>query len=242
MNKVDVKDYEFVNEIVDFIFVKQNNKNYCFNNIPKDFNGIRYHIKHLDVFYIKENTIKLLFISNNNLINYLYFEDISYFDDNINFFKNKKIEINKENVVTNELINHYNNFKTFFVLKFDFTKKLVKDQIDNRYKVIPLLKHLVNDYIKIHSDNKYSNNKSIVCIKNNEMVGYLDFNDEDILEIVSCSDNKEIYYNTIKQLLLNFLVLSNRKEIITRTNDLNVYKTLIDFGFIKIEENIRLEF
>jgi hypothetical protein len=247
VNKVAVKDYELANEIVNFIFVKQNNKNYCFNYFPKDFYGIRYYIKKYDVIYIKEEDIKLIVVCNNEEIEYLYFKDIIYLKQNIQYLKGKELLINKDNILANELINmniddNINSFYTSFTLKMDINNKIFKQQLNKKYIVIPLLKHLINDYLSIHSNNHYQNQNTLVCIKNNEMIGYLDFKEDEIFEICSISKKEEIFKKTIEQLLLNYLISTNKKEVIYQTDDLNTYNLLIELGFIKIEENINMEF
>ena len=42
--------------------------------------------------------------------------------------------------------------------------------------------------------------------------------------------------------LLNYLISTNKKEVIYQTDDLNTYNLLIELGFKKIEENINMEF
>ena len=107
---------------------------------------------------------------------------------------------------------------------------------------LPLLKHLINDYLSIHSNNHYQNQNTLVCIKNNEMIGYLDFKEDEIFEICSISKKEEIFKKTIEQLLLNYLISTNKKEVIYQTDDVDTYNLLIELGFIKIEENINREF
>ena len=135
ISKLDINNHDLVNELVNFIFVKQNNKNFSFNTFPKDFNGIRYFIKKYDVLYIKEADIKLIMVYDTKEVQYLYFKDILYLKQNVTYLKGRKLIINKENILTNELINMniYNNnknhYQATFNLKLDINNKVLKQQL-----------------------------------------------------------------------------------------------------------------
>lgn len=241
INKLDIKDNDLVNELVNYIFVKQNNKNYKFNYFPNDFYWIRKEIKNQNVFYIKENTFKLIIITDEEEINYLYFEDISYLENNLDILKDKELLILKDNQLTNDLILLNKNNKTTYTLSLKINNKILKESIDKRYFVVPLYKHLIDDYLKIHSNNYYQNHDVLVCIKNNEMIGYLDYKDSEILEINSLKKD-EVYKETIKQLLLHYLKNSNQDHVIYQVEDVEAYEYLITIGFEKVEENILFSF
>ena len=93
----------------------------------------------------------------------------------------------------------------------------------------------------INFTNHYQNHDVLVCIKNNEMIGYLDYKDSEILEINSLKKD-EIYKETIKQLLLNYLKISHQNNIVYQVEDDETYEYLITIGFEKIEENILFYF
>lgn len=241
INKLNIKDNNLINELVNFIFVKQNSKNYKLNYFPNDFYWIRKELKKQNVFYIKENTFKLIIITNEEEINYLYFEDISYLKNNLNILKDKELLILKDNSFINDLVLLNENNKITYTLKLKLNNKILKENIDKKYVVVPLYKHLVNDYLKIHSKKHYQNHDVLVCIKNNEMIGYLDYKDSEILEINSLKKD-EIYKETIKQLLLNYLKISHQNNIVYQVEDDETYEYLITIGFEKIEENILFYF
>lgn len=242
ISKLDIKNNEVVNELVSFIFVKQNNKNYKFNYFPNDFYWIRKEIKKQNVFYIKENTFKLIIITDEEEINYLYFEDVSYLKKNLDVLKEKELLISKDNQLTNDLVLLNKNNKTTFTLALKLNNKILKESIDKKYLVVPLYKYLLDDYLKIHSENYYQNHDVLVCIKSNEMIGYLDYKGSEILEIYSLKKNDEMYKETIKQLLLNYFKNSNQDNAIYQIEDIKTYEFLISIGFEKEEENILFSF
>ena len=73
------------------------------------------------------------------------------------------------------------------------------------------------------------------------MIGYLDFEDGEILEICSISKNEDIYKQTVEQLLLNYLINAKVNKVVYQTDDLKTYNILKELGFIITEENLNME-
>lgn len=242
ISKLNIKDNNLINELVNFIFVKQNSKNYKFKCFPSDFYWIRKELKKQNVFYIKENTFNLIIITDEVKINYLYFEKISYLKNNLDILHDKELLISKDNYLINDLVLLNKNNRTTYILALRHNNQILKHSIDKRYIVVPLNKHLVDDYLRNHSNHYYQNHYVLVCIKNNEMIGYLDYKGSEILEINSLKNHDEIYKQTIKQLLLNYLKTNNQENVIYQTKDIETCEYLIAIGFEKVEENILLSF
>ena len=86
INSNNDMNVEILNELVNFVFVKQNSFDSYFETLSKDIKEIRNVIKQNNIKYIKENEeIKFVSIEqmnkNNIEILFLYFEDYKYFDE-----------------------------------------------------------------------------------------------------------------------------------------------------------------
>lgn len=242
IKKLNINDINIINELVNFIFVKQSTKDYKINDFPNYFYGIKYYLKKQTVYYIKEDTIKLILVFGEEEIDYLYFEDIQYLIDNLNLINNKALTINKNNILNNDLLNINENNNTYNILELNFRKKMFNDNKNKKYIIHPVNKYNLKPYLQIHSSNKYHKYCALVCIKNNEIVGYLDYKGKEILEVGGLIKKDEINQVTVKQLFFTYLKISKRKYILYETDDLKTYNYLINVGFKKIEENIKYKF
>lgn len=242
IKKLNKKDFDLVNEIVNFVFVKQNNFNYVFEYFPNDFYNIRQYIKNNTVLYNDENGINFILIKDKEEVNFLYFNDVKYLKECLSEINGLQLVVNSNNVLLNDIKTLNITYTESKVLQLSLTNKDIKKLQDSKYLIIPLQKHLLEEYLEIHSENVYDKCYTMVCIKNNELIGYIDFDDEEIIEISSTLKDKILTTYLYKQLFLKYLEVTRQNKLIYQTDQDLAREELESMGFEVIEENVNFEF
>lgn len=223
---------DFTKEIVDYIFINQNKSKSRCTCIEKDLSKIKQDINNIffndqkQCHFIKNEKIEFvsygIFIKNEKYIQILFIfgndKNIikQYFSFLKNNYKNYRIDI----VIPNE--NILNTILTDFVkeevktgIHLKLNKKIKNITKDKSYIVSNIKPHLIDEYKEIHqNENGYWNSKRIlkekkfkiiVCIYNNELVGYIDIYNAvlyneiyDIFVLENIKNKKEV----LKQMLL----------------------------------------
>lgn len=232
INKLSNNDLNLLNEIINFIFIKQNTKNYKFNYFPKTLLEIRKKVKNKNVYYQKENELNSIIVVNDDKILFCYFSSIEFFKNNILFLKKHKLIID----LNNELFNYFNilQIKTNIYYKIRLTK--INNIKNNNYigKVISLPSYLKEEYEEIHKELINYNNKTLILIKNNELIGYLDYYKNIIINIYSVEKNDNLLCS-LTLLIKSYLKNENCSYInyIVEEKELS---TFLKLGFEIIEK------
>lgn len=232
INKLSNNDLNLLNEIINFIFIKQNINNYKFNYFPKTLLEIRKKVKNNNVYYQKENEINSIIVVNDNKILFCYFSSIEFLKNNILFLKKHKLIID----LNNELFSYFNilQIKTNIYYKIRLTK--INNIKNNNYigKVISLPSYLKEEYEEIHKELINYNNKTLILIKNNELIAYLDYYKNTIINIYSVEKNDNLLCS-LTLLIMSYLKNENCSYInyIVEEKELS---TFLKLGFKIIEK------
>lgn len=202
INKLNSDNKELFNEIVNFIFVKQSLQEYYINTFPKKINEIKKEIKQSFVLYQKNDVINTVVVIEKDIIKYLYVITIDNLKMCLPYLKNKRIIIsNKMHFLMNIDSKMINKMKINKTICYNIQIKHNSNYIfsNNNFIIKKLQPYLINEYQEIHQGNIEANVKTLICINNNEMIGYLDYIDDKIINIGYIN-------NTNKQFLLLTLI------------------------------------
>lgn len=260
INSNNDMNVEILNELVNFVFVKQNSFDSYFETLSKDIKEIRNVIKQNNIKYIKENEeIKFVSIEqmnkNNIEILFLYFEDYKYFDEYKELinkeYSNYKIQIslrkfnpNYDNLQNDSFFKEIKKIQNLELFESKVNK--LKYRMLSDYVLTELLDHLKEDYKNLHKTEiiKNKNIKKIVCIYNNEMISYFDvLLNEDNNEIIEYHINENFKK---KDLVIGRFVVYILDKInkninikIKLINDKNL-QFFLDCGFLLTSEQLLL--
>lgn len=215
IDKLNCNNQELLNEIVSFIFIKQSLQKYYLNTFPKKIEEIKKEIKHCLVLYLKNNAFNIIIVIENDIIKYFYALSLDDLKQSLPYIKGKKILItNKEHFLLNIDDIQLKSIKINKTIYHNIQIKHNSNYIFNKnsdYLINSLQSHLLDEYYEIHQGKIESNVKTLVCIKNNEMIGYLDYIDDKIINIGYINNiNKQVFLLTIIEYYLH---LYNYKQV-----------------------------
>lgn len=262
INKLINKEDINLNDIVNYIFIKQNNFNTYCKKFEKDLKKIRKEVKlasdKIKINYIKEdNNIK--FVSYETIeeesktINIIFigFEDIKYFDEYKQYLKSEynnykiNIKLTKFHILYSDLLNDdyfsiNKNIKTLEVYESKLNK--LKYRMNQDIIVMPLENYQLDEYKEIHISKfkKTKKIKNLVVIYNNEMIGYFDYiPTEELNEIVeykineNIKDKEVVIGKALIHIFDNHGKFNNIKVSIDNDFELNDF---LKCGFLIVEE------
>lgn len=199
INNLNINDKILINEIVNFIFIKQSFKQYYINTFPKKIDEIKKEIQENIVLYQKNNEFNLIIVMKKEKVKYLYFSSFDIIEQCLPYLKSKQLLLTNND----HLLLSINDNQ---LMKFNINKVIYKHIIikhnpkyegkkNKNYIIKQLMPYLYDEYYDIHCGKIEENIQTLVCIKNNEMIGYLDYIDDKIINIgYTNSINNNIKY------------------------------------------------
>lgn len=237
IDKLNCNNQELLNEIVSFIFVKQSFQQYYLNTFPKKIEEIKKEIKNCTVLYLKNNVFNIIIVIEKDVIKYLYVLSLDDLKQCLPYIKGKKIFItNEKHFLMNIDDKQLKAIKIKKTIHYNIQIKHNSNYISNKnsnYLINSLQSYLFDEYYEIHQGKIEANVKTLVCIKNNEMIGYLDYIDDKIINIGYINNiNKQVFLLTIIEYYLH---LYNYKQVNYYCDDgqLNEFQ-LVNYNIVEI--------